>query len=166
MNEEEAIKNVKEQLEGIKKANECGLATKGEFNKDIEAIESVLNLLEKKAEEIEKYKMMLAENCARTLNSNLKQKHKHEEDLEALHLGWKEEIEKKDKIINSIKEYAQQEIDFATEDIEDYIDDDREGNKDIIGELKEWREHWKDIIRIMNNEKTYIDFEYKVEEDK
>lgn len=75
-------------------------------------------------------------------------------------------LEKKDKIINSIKEYAQQEIDFATEDIEDYIDDDREGNKDIIGELKEWREHWKDIIRIMNNEKTYIDFEYKVEEDK
>lgn len=72
------------------------------------------------------------------------------------------EIEKKEKIINSIKEYAQQEIDFATEDIEDYIDDDREGNKDIIGELKEWREHWKDIIRIMNNEKTYIDFEYKV----
>lgn len=101
MNEEEAIKNVKEQLEGIKKANECGLATKGEFNKDIEAIETVLNLLEKKDEEIEKYKMMLAENCARTLNSNLKQKHKHEEDLEALHLGWKEEIEKKDEIINN-----------------------------------------------------------------
>lgn len=74
-------------------------------------------------------------------------------------------LQKKDKIINSIKEYAQQEIDFATEDIEDYIDDDREGNKDIIGELKEWREHWKDIIRIMNNEKTYIDFEYKVEEE-
>lgn len=78
----------------------------------------------------------------------------------------KTELEKKDKIINSIKEYTQQEIDFATEDIEDYIDDDREGNKDIIGELKEWREHWKDIIRIMNNEKTYIDFEYKVEENK
>lgn len=75
-------------------------------------------------------------------------------------------LEKKDKIINSIKEYAQQEINSATEDIEDYIDDDREGNKDIIGELKEWREHWKDIIRIMNNEKTYMDFEYKVEEDK
>lgn len=78
----------------------------------------------------------------------------------------KAELEKKDKIINSIKEYAQQEINFAIEDIEDYIDDDREGNKDIISELKEWREHWKDIIRIMNNEKTYMDFEYKVEEDK
>ena len=67
-------------------------------------------------------------------------------------------LEKKDKIIDSIKEYAQQEIDFATEDIEDYIDDDREGNKDIIGELKEWREHWKDIIRIMNNEKNLYRF--------
>lgn len=48
MNKEEAIENVKKQLEGIKKANECGLATRGEFNKDIEAIETVLNLLEKK----------------------------------------------------------------------------------------------------------------------
>ena len=48
MNEEEAKENVKKQLEGIKKANECGLATRGEFNKDIEAIETVLNLLEKK----------------------------------------------------------------------------------------------------------------------
>ena len=48
MNEKEAIKNVKEQLEGIKKANECGLATRGEFNKDIEAIETVLEELENK----------------------------------------------------------------------------------------------------------------------
>ena len=46
--QKEAIENVKEQLEGIKKANECGLATRGEFNKDIEAIETVLNLLEEK----------------------------------------------------------------------------------------------------------------------
>ena len=52
MNEKEAIENVKKQLEGIKKANECGLATRGEFNKDIEAIETVLNLLEKKEKEI------------------------------------------------------------------------------------------------------------------
>ena len=51
MNEEEVIENVKKQLEGIKKANECGLATRGEFNKDIEAIEKVLNLLEKKDKE-------------------------------------------------------------------------------------------------------------------
>lgn len=64
-------------------------------------------------------------------------------------------LEKKDKIINSIKKYAQQEIDFATEDIKDYIDDDREGNKDIIGELKEWREHWKEIKKeVKENEQS------------
>lgn len=48
MNEKEARENIKEQLEEMKKANECGLATKGEFNRDIEAIETILNLLEKK----------------------------------------------------------------------------------------------------------------------
>lgn len=54
MNKEEAIENVKKQLEGIKKANECGLATKGEFNKDIEAIETILNLIQTQQAEIEK----------------------------------------------------------------------------------------------------------------
>lgn len=62
------------------------------------------------------------------------------------------------KIIESIKEYAQNHIDSYTEDIADYIDDDRIGNRHIIGELKEYREHWRDIIRIMNNEKTYMDW--------
>ena len=43
---EEAIKNLKKQLENTKKANECGLATKGEFKEDIQAIETVLQALE------------------------------------------------------------------------------------------------------------------------
>lgn len=68
------------------------------------------------------------------------------------------ELEKKDKIIKWIKDYAQQEVDFRTEDIKDYINDDKEKNKNIIEELKEEREHWKDIIRIINNEKTYMEF--------
>lgn len=54
-------------------------------------------------EEIEQLKMKLAESCARALNSDLKQKNKHEEDLEALNLGWKAEIEKKDTIINTMQ---------------------------------------------------------------
>lgn len=82
MNEKEAIKNVKEQLEGIKKANECGLATRGEFNKDIEAIETVLNLLENKDKQIEQYLNMLATN-------------------DMLHVL---ECEKKDKIIKELEE--------------------------------------------------------------
>ncbi len=61
-------------------------------------------------------------------------------------------------IIEAIKKYVDEEISSYTETIKDYIDDDKIGNKDIIGELKEQREHWKDIIRIMNKEKTYMEW--------
>lgn len=44
---EEAIEILKEDLEHTKRANECGLATRGEFNKEIEAIETVLEELRK-----------------------------------------------------------------------------------------------------------------------
>lgn len=57
-----------------------------------------------------------------------------------------------------IKQCANWHIEHLTETILDYIDDDRIGNAHYIGELKEQREHWKDVIRIMNNEKTYIDY--------
>lgn len=62
---------------------------------------------------------------------------------------------------DEIKEYANWHIGHLTEDILDYIDDQREcgvDNESLIGELKEEREHWKDIIRILNNEETYIDY--------
>ena len=57
-----------------------------------------------------------------------------------------------------LEEYANWHIEHLTEDIADFIDDDRIANASLIGELKEEREHWKDIIRISNNEKTYIDY--------
>ena len=57
-----------------------------------------------------------------------------------------------------LEEYANWHIEHLTENIADYIDDDKKGNASIIGEFKEERQHWKDIIRIMNNEKTYIDY--------
>lgn len=50
---EEAIQKLKEDLESTKKANECGLATKGEFNKEIEAIEFVLTHITKQEKMIE-----------------------------------------------------------------------------------------------------------------
>lgn len=50
---EEAIKILKEDLEHTKRANECGLATKGEFNKEIKAIEFILNHLTKQEKMIE-----------------------------------------------------------------------------------------------------------------
>lgn len=67
-------------------------------------------------------------------------------------------IEKQQKEIENIKQYAEWHISHLTEDIKDYIDDDKKKNADIIGELKEDREHWRDIIRITKNEKTYIDY--------
>ena len=55
-----------------------------------------------------------------------------------------------------LEDYIHQEIVHLTEDIADYIDDDKEGNKYIIASLKEEREHWRDLERIIegkpNNE--------------
>lgn len=83
------------------------------------AIETVLNMLkEKDAEiqqkntelaeknaEIEKYKKLLADNLARNLNDSIKAKEKANTDLEFLNLGWKTEIEKKDKMIDLMAEW-------------------------------------------------------------
>ena len=60
-------------------------------------------------------------------------------------------IKKQQEQLELIKEYAHQEIVNYTETIRDYIDDDKEKNKDYIGELKEDREHWKDIEEILQN---------------
>lgn len=74
---------------------------------------------------------------------------------------FKEEIEVYDVILNLvkkqqeqlelIKKYVHQEIVSYTETIRDYIDDDKEGNKHIIGEMKELREQWKDVEKILQN---------------
>ncbi len=60
-------------------------------------------------------------------------------------------IKEQEKQIDLIKEYAHQEIVHCTETIKDYIDDDKEGNKHYIEELKEEREHWRDIEKILQN---------------
>ncbi len=96
----------------------------------------------------------LEEHCEKAIRYERKEgRHEHQITLDLLY-----RFQEQQEIIANIKEYANNEIESATEDIADYIDDDREGNKDIIGELKEWREHWRDINRILNNKKTYIDY--------
>lgn len=79
-------------------------------------------------------------------------------NLKELIEEYNKELGKQVNIIELITNYANEEISSYTETIKDYIDDDKIGNKDIIGELKEQREHWKDIIRIINNEKTYMEW--------
>lgn len=60
-------------------------------------------------------------------------------------------IARQKKQIDLIKEYVHQEVVHYTESISDYIDDSKEENRHIIGELKEEREHWKDIDKILQN---------------
>lgn len=69
---EEAKQNLIQQLEHTKTANECGLATKGEFNKDIKAIETVLNYIDNSMskEELEKKKNQLLEEYKEVIKTN------------------------------------------------------------------------------------------------
>lgn len=69
---------------------------------------------------------------------------------------------KQNKILNNIQIYANREVENYTEDIKDYIDDDKIANKNIIDNLKEDREHWKDVLKLCNdNEYLYIKLEDK-----
>lgn len=56
------------------------------------------------------------------------------------------------EIIEKIEKYVQREIDIYTESIADYIDDDIIENDFIINNLKEDREHWKDVLKIINGD--------------
>lgn len=79
-------------------------------------------------------------------------------NLKELVEGYNDELGKQIDTIKAIEDYVNEEISNHTETIKDYIDDDKIGNTVVIGELKERREHWKDIIRIINNEKTYMEW--------
>lgn len=61
-------------------------------------------------------------------------------------------------IIKEIEEYANWHVEKLTDSILDYIDDDKVGNASFIGEMKEQREYFRDILRIISKEKTYIDY--------
>lgn len=60
--------------------------------------------------------------------------------------------------LKEINKLANWHINHLTDDILDYIDDDEIKNIDIINLLKEEREHWRDILRIINGGNTYIDY--------
>lgn len=62
------------------------------------------------------------------------------------------ENDERAKTIENAKWYIHQMIVRIEEDIEDYIDDDKEANKHIIGELKETKKQWKDVEKLLNRE--------------
>lgn len=114
----EAIERIKYLLFIYKKDDEKGYRATGDvFDTDFKAIETVLNMLKEKEAEIEKYKKLLASNLAKNLNDSIKAKEKANTDLEFLNLGWKTEIEKKDKMIDLMAEEIKKR---ATCPLDDY----------------------------------------------
>ena len=63
-------------------------------------IETALNMLKEKDKEITDLKQALARNIAKNFTSSMKESAKSKEDLEMLNKGWQIELEKKDKQIN------------------------------------------------------------------
>lgn len=98
-----------------------------------------------------KYIMSSDSKKADTVLSLIKENQIETEKYKTLYERALSDLIKADKQIDLIKEYAHQEIVHCTETIKDYIDDDKEGNKHYIEELKEEREHWRDIEKILQN---------------
>lgn len=60
--------------------------------------------------------------------------------------------------LKEIERYVKWQIENLTDTILDYEDDDVKGNVGIIVGLFEERECWRDILRIMIGEETYMDY--------
>lgn len=110
------------------------------MEEDIKILKEMLNNTKKNRRGFEEIRFEVNSRCYKALENILA------------------ELQKKNKIIEEIKEYANWHKEDLTETIADYIYDDRIGNARIIEELIEERKHWKDIFRILNNEKAYIDY--------
>lgn len=122
MTKEESIEKCKEIIQQNKEIVKQARLSKdtnaieltANCNKESIAIETVLNILEEKNAEIEKYKKLLADNLAKGLNNSLQAKQKANTDLEDLNEGWKIELKKKDKVIDLMAKYI---ADIDNEDI-------------------------------------------------
>lgn len=108
--QEEAIKFLELHTDFIGKLDKgrCIRIPEENFTKTKQSIEILLNMLKEKDTEIEKYKNLLASNLAKNLNDSIKAKEKANTDLEFLNLGWKTEIEKKDKMIDLLVDKVNQ----------------------------------------------------------
>ena len=155
MNVEEAKKNLKAYIELVIEKNYCdcnelNIISCGKYadgSKNVaEAIETILNELEMKEDQIEfikneygntieekdkvieELKCTLAENLAREINSTIKSSKKAKEDLEMLDEGWKLELEKKDKVIEEILKMWKQDDIRSVEELKEYFYEKAEQN--------------------------------------
>lgn len=121
-------------------------------------------IIKTQQEEIERYKIQLAEVFANTVNSNLELKQKHEEELKALNLGWKAELEKKNTKITLLEKlYENLQKDFDSfkkdEDIHylDGIHHKQLVEKSVGQKIDNPEECWFDIfeVKLIKNEMLY-----------
>lgn len=95
----EIVKLSKEELQ-----KENGNITAILDYKDLKSLDTVLSLIKEQQEEIEKLKVNLAKSCAdRTLDRETL-KNQENENLEALHRAYNEELQKKDMQIDLMAE--------------------------------------------------------------
>ena len=88
---------------------------------DVEAIEIVLSLIKEQQDEIEKLKVNLAKSCTdRTLDRETL-KNQENENLEALHRAYNEELDKKDKQIDLMARAFKQDDVRTVEEIKQYF---------------------------------------------
>ena len=125
----EAIEYLKEMKNNQKDLNKSGYVYANE------KIDTALSLMKEQQEEIEKLKVNLAKSCAdRTLDRETL-KNQENENLEALHRAYNEEIKKKDKQIDLMAdklveahEWFYSEFDnFTKEDFIKYFADKAKG---------------------------------------
>lgn len=99
------------------------------------AIDTVLSLIKEQQEEIEKLKVNLAKSCAdRTLDRETL-KNQENENLEALHRAYNEELQKKDKQIDLMAELVYKR--FKAELLLEYGFENEEQLKQYFADLVE-----------------------------
>lgn len=169
MNKEEATEKLKfikwKYFEQIPKHT-----TNETYFEEKETINAVLNYIDKLQKENEEYKDLCLKFSGER-DKIIKEEMEQQKEIEKL----QEQVNVFDKAVKcdkcdcniceaekiilrqqkeneNAKWYIHQMIARINEDIADYIDDDKEGNKDIIGELKETKKQWQDVEKLLNGE--------------
>ena len=127
----EAIEYLKEMKNNQKDLNKSGYVYANE------KIDTALSLMKEQQEEIEKLKVNLAKSCAdRTLDRETL-KNQENENLEALHRAYNEELDKKNKQIDLMAEYiskrdVEEDICMKNKTNPDWCNEDYTNCKDCI----------------------------------
>lgn len=120
--EEKTIKYLeilrKEYLEDTKRRRENGEVIGYGTIEDIDKLRALyigfaLEMLKEKDKEIEKLKQALARNIAKNFTHSMKESAKSKEDLEMLNIGWQIELEKKDRQINFMANFINDNIPYT-----------------------------------------------------